>query len=389
MSSTMDCEFFKFDLAANSMDRPPCSRHTHGRSTAKELICVNLINDMCIIRSLDKYLEEYSYALDDMNRHYPGFLLEVVSVARWRSSCVDRQCRICQLPEELRSKDSVDPADVSVDSSSKAELVETAVDASIPLVRRTPTPTHEPEPIAYSASPSPPPRPRYLSTPSDEPDDSMDDVSTTSYSPSPPPPQKRSAKTFKFSQTRSRGTRRKTTARVHAEYDKTIVAASEIKTTENSPVSGPAKTLHEAVFDYITRSPTDRWIAIIALLTNRTFKQVSCWFMNRRYKFEFKLLEESDPKWRSYYETVEFDLPDGSMIPLRLSAIERWRSCRWTDEDFERILQEELMPILDVLEVSNQAKRETVPWYGHAKQRFPARVKKAQGESEKKRRRRR
>ncbi|KAF9029226.1 hypothetical protein BDZ89DRAFT_1250153 [Hymenopellis radicata] len=358
------------------MDRPQCSRHVYGRNTEKQLIYVELINDICVLHFLDYPTD--SYTLDDINMHYPAFLREVVSYAEWRSYCDgDRQCRICRLPDELCIRDSVEPATIAVDSLSDAE---TAVDAHIPLLRHTPTP--EPELLVYDdASPSPPPRPRCLSTPSDDSDDSMDDVSTTSYSPSPPPPHRTQKKSTQLSKTRSRGTQRKTTARVHAEYDRSIVAASEIKTIENSPVSGPAKTLHEAIFDHITRSPPDRWIAIIALLTNRQFKQVSCWFMNRRCKLEAKLLEESDPKWRSYYRNVDFNLPDGSMIPMRASALERWSSYRWTDEDFERVIQEEFIPNLDVLEEENQVKRKTVPWYGHAKKRFPpdGRVKTSEG----------
>ncbi|KAF9029221.1 hypothetical protein BDZ89DRAFT_1065545 [Hymenopellis radicata] len=341
------------------MDRPPCSRQVHGlRSAGKELMLVELVEDLCIFHFLDYPTDRYT--LDDINMHYPAFLGEVVSYAEWRSYCDgDRQCRICRLPDELCIRDSVEPATIAVDSLSDAE---TAVDAHIPLLRHTPTP--EPE-----------------LTPSDDSDDSMDDVSTTSYSPSPPPPHRTQKKSTQLSKTRSRGTQRKTTARVHAEYDRSIVAASEIKTIENSPVSGPAKTLHEAIFDHITRSPPDRWIAIIALLTNRQFKQVSCWFMNRRCKLEAKLLEESDPKWRSYYRNVDFNLPDGSMIPMRASALERWSSYRWTDEDFERVIQEEFIPNLDVLEEENQVKRKTVPWYGHAKKRFPpdGRVKTSEG----------
>ncbi|KAF8990779.1 hypothetical protein BDZ89DRAFT_1086941, partial [Hymenopellis radicata] len=373
-SIAIACELSKLDLpslAANSMDRPPCSRQVHGlRSAGKELMLVALVEDLCIFHFLDYPTD--SYTLDDIDMHYPAFLREVVSYAQWRSYCDgDRQCRICRLPDELCIRDSVEPATIAVDSLSDAEPAETAVDAHIPLLRHTPTP--EPELLVYDdASPSPPPRPRCLSAPSDDSDDSMDDVSTTSYSPSPPPPhrtQKKSTKSSKVSQTRSRGTRRKSAAQVHAEYD--------------SPVSGPAKTLHEAIFDHITRSPPDNLIHTVDF---RHFKQVSCWFMNRRCKLEAKLLEESDPKWRSCYRNVDLNLPDGSMIPMRASALERWSSYRWTDEDFERVIQEEFIPNLDVLEEENQVKRKTVPWYGHAKQRFPPGVKASEGVSGKKHR---
>ncbi|THV06010.1 hypothetical protein K435DRAFT_773508 [Dendrothele bispora CBS 962.96] len=77
------------------------------------------------------------------------------------------------------------------------------------------------------------------------------------------------------------------------------------------------------VYDEITKYPKDHWIALIAVVINRSFNQVKHWFSNERQK-------------NKTGDIVETFTDIGEKIRVRPLALELCPD--WTDEFFEDVL---------------------------------------------------
>ncbi len=65
---------------------------------------------------------------------------------------------------------------------------------------------------------------------------------------------------------------------------------------------------------------------------------------------------------------------------MRPSALENWPSVRWTDEDFDRVIEEDFIPHLAYIKRQNDKRRVTIPYYAHRNRRFPRVNSMDQGE---------
>ncbi|KAF5375054.1 hypothetical protein D9758_000451 [Tetrapyrgos nigripes] len=97
----------------------------------------------------------------------------------------------------------------------------------------------------------------------------------------------------------------------------------QIKSTENSPVNDRQLRVLRMVYDEITKYPKDHWIALIAVIINRSFNQVKHWFSNERQK-------------NKAGDIVETFTDIGEKIRVRPLALQLCPA--WSDEFFEDVL---------------------------------------------------
>ncbi|KAJ3771436.1 hypothetical protein FB446DRAFT_690793 [Lentinula raphanica] len=102
-----------------------------------------------------------------------------------------------------------------------------------------------------------------------------------------------------------------------------LARALRIKTVENSPVNEQQYRVLRMVYDEITKYPKDHWIAIIAVIIQRSFAQVKHWFSNERQK-------------NKAGETMDWHNELGEKIRIRPMAIELCE--QWSDEFFENVV---------------------------------------------------
>ncbi|KAF8917653.1 hypothetical protein CPB85DRAFT_176727 [Mucidula mucida] len=135
--------------------------------------------------------------------------------------------------------------------------------------------------------------------------------------------------------------------------------AMAIVTTKNSPVNRDiAKlALHQKVADDIVLLPPKHWMNLIAVKTNRAPAQVDNWFRNRQQRI--------DPEKASdIFGYTDHTLPSGEMAKMARAALSRaqTRNFSWTDEQFERVLDEWWSNISDFYPELRERGR-TIPHY--------------------------
>ncbi|KAF9029248.1 hypothetical protein BDZ89DRAFT_1065583, partial [Hymenopellis radicata] len=239
---------------------PVCTRRHRHTTFSGYQVLVELRDGLVVVSgALDTMIIEACF-IDDFERRYPDLFREVVSAAEWRSQCNDSgsRCRICRLPDELR------------DSISAEEFVGTPLDfdsSSIPSSQHV-----EPLAVTPSSPPSPIPQQRRRNLPEPFEAESSSVVSATAFQqPSRHrlrshhcSNQKKSAKPQKLLVAKSKSTTGKKTSTASPKSD---ILARKDTTRRTMDEDGPEKALHRAVFDYITKRPTEAWMASISRYT--------------------------------------------------------------------------------------------------------------------------
>ncbi|KAF9029254.1 hypothetical protein BDZ89DRAFT_1065588 [Hymenopellis radicata] len=198
---------------------PVCTRRHRHTTFSGYQVLVELRDGLVVVSgALDTMIIEACF-IDDFERRYPDLFREVVSSAEWRSQCNNSgsRCRICRLPDELR------------DSISAEEFVGTS-----PACRTVGgDPSSPPSPIPQQ-------RPRNLPEPFEAESSSQ--------------PSRHRLRSHHRSNQKKSGKPQK------------LLDTTPPRTMHED---GPEKALHRAVFDYITKRPTEAWMATISRYTKR------------------------------------------------------------------------------------------------------------------------
>jgi len=102
-------------------------------------------------------------------------------------------------------------------------------------------------------------------------------------------------------------------------YDRAI----KIKSLDNSPVNERQLLVLRMIYDEITMYPSESWMVLIAIVINRSFKQVKNWFSNERQK-------------NRNGESTQFETEDGDKIRLRVPILETCQE--WSDAFLMEVL---------------------------------------------------
>ncbi|KXN85681.1 hypothetical protein AN958_10864 [Leucoagaricus sp. SymC.cos] len=102
-----------------------------------------------------------------------------------------------------------------------------------------------------------------------------------------------------------------------------IDKARKISSLDNSPANDRQLQVLRMVYDEITMYPSEPWIAILAIIIHRSFKQVKNWFSNERQK-------------RGTGEETSVTSSAGDKIRVR--PISRDSGSDWSDEWFEEVV---------------------------------------------------
>ncbi|KAF8167737.1 hypothetical protein B0H34DRAFT_803865 [Crassisporium funariophilum] len=115
----------------------------------------------------------------------------------------------------------------------------------------------------------------------------------------------------------------KTRLQMKVKRKELLQKATKIKSLENSPVNERQLLVLRMVYDEITMYPCESWMALIAIIINRAYKQVKNWFSNERQKSRTG-------------ESIPFETEDGDKVRLLSSALST--SQEWSDSFFEEVL---------------------------------------------------
>lgn len=103
----------------------------------------------------------------------------------------------------------------------------------------------------------------------------------------------------------------------------TIEKAKKISSLDNSPANDRQLHVLRMVYDEITMYPAEPWIAILAIIIHRSFKQVKNWFSNERQK-----------RGTGEESTVTSSIGE----KIRVRPISRDSCSDWSDEWFEEVV---------------------------------------------------
>jgi len=102
-----------------------------------------------------------------------------------------------------------------------------------------------------------------------------------------------------------------------------IEKAKKISSLDNSPANDRQLHVLRMVYDEITMYPNEPWMAILAIIIQRSFKQVKNWFSNERQK-------------RGTGEDTHVTSSSGDRIRVRPMTL---KNCKdWSDEWFEEVV---------------------------------------------------
>ncbi|XP_006453993.1 hypothetical protein AGABI2DRAFT_147361 [Agaricus bisporus var. bisporus H97] len=99
--------------------------------------------------------------------------------------------------------------------------------------------------------------------------------------------------------------------------------AKSISSLDNSPANDRQLLVLRMVYDEITMYPSDAWMAIIAMIIRRSFKQVKNWFSNERQK-------------RGTGKETVVTASTGDKYRIRPITLDNCKD--WSDEWFEEVV---------------------------------------------------
>ncbi|TFK36873.1 hypothetical protein BDQ12DRAFT_686014 [Crucibulum laeve] len=111
--------------------------------------------------------------------------------------------------------------------------------------------------------------------------------------------------------------------RIKKKREELLDKAKKIKSLDNSPVNDRQFLVLRMVYDQITMYPSEAWIVLVAIIINRSFRQVKNWFSNERQK-------------NRVGEVVSIQSEEGDKVRVRSEAL---KVCaEWSDEFFEAVV---------------------------------------------------
>ncbi|KAJ6627090.1 hypothetical protein B0H10DRAFT_418287 [Mycena sp. CBHHK59/15] len=125
-----------------------------------------------------------------------------------------------------------------------------------------------------------------------------------------------------------------------ARREELLDRACGIRSLENSPVNEHQLIVLRTVYDEITMYPSEPWLALIAVISNRSLKQTKNWYVfsgSLMVLNLFSVLRFSNERQKNRWGDVVITQTDmGERLRLRPSAIELCD--QWSDAFFEEVL---------------------------------------------------